>query len=56
MAELTIEPKGRVTLTMDLLDHLGVRPGEKLVLEHLPSGRIEISKAPKAERAEESEP
>ena len=42
MTTLTVTAKGQVTLRKDLLEHLGVRPGEKIIVDKLPSGRIEI--------------
>jgi AbrB family looped-hinge helix DNA binding protein len=42
MSTLTVTSKGQVTLRKDLLDHLGIRPGEKIVVEKLPDGRIEV--------------
>jgi bifunctional DNA-binding transcriptional regulator/antitoxin component of YhaV-PrlF toxin-antitoxin module len=45
MATLTVTAKGQVTLRRDLLDHLGVRPGEKIVVDKLPDGRIEVKAA-----------
>lgn len=42
MSNLTITAKGQVTLRKDLLKHLGVRPGEKVSVEKLPGGRIEV--------------
>lgn len=47
MGKLTITAKGQITLRKDVLKHLGVHPGEKLAVEKLPGGRIEL----KAERA-----
>jgi bifunctional DNA-binding transcriptional regulator/antitoxin component of YhaV-PrlF toxin-antitoxin module len=46
MSTLTVTAKGQVTLRKDLLEHLGVGPGEKISVEKLPNGRIEV----KAER------
>jgi len=46
MTKLTITAKGQVTLRKDILSHLGVQPGEKVSVEKLPDGRIEL----KAER------
>ena len=43
MTTLTVTAKGQVTLRRDLLEHLGVKPGDKIVVEKLPSGRIEVS-------------
>jgi len=42
MSTLTITAKGQVTLRKDLLSHLGVHPGEKIAVEKLPDGRIEV--------------
>lgn len=42
MSTLTVTSKGQVTLRKDLLEHLGVRPGEKVSVEKLPNGRIEV--------------
>ena len=43
MTQLTVTAKGQVTLRKDVLEHLGVRPGDKIVVEKLPSGRIIVS-------------
>jgi len=45
MSTLTVTAKGQVTLRKDLLEHLGVRPGEKIVVHKLPDGRIEVKAA-----------
>jgi bifunctional DNA-binding transcriptional regulator/antitoxin component of YhaV-PrlF toxin-antitoxin module len=45
MSTLTITAKGQVTLRRDLLEHLGVHPGEKIVVDKLPDGRIELKAA-----------
>lgn len=42
MSELTVTAKGQVTLRKDLLQHLGVRPGDKIAVVKLPDGRIEV--------------
>ena len=42
MGTLTVTSKGQVTLRKDLLRHLGVQPGQKISVEKLPDGRIEI--------------
>ena len=42
MGTLTVTTKGQVTLRKDLLQHLGVHPGEKVAVEKLPDGRIEV--------------
>ncbi|MCZ7660801.1 MAG: AbrB/MazE/SpoVT family DNA-binding domain-containing protein [Xanthobacteraceae bacterium] len=45
MSTLTVTAKGQVTLRKDLLRHLGVRPGEKVVVDKLPDGRIAVKAA-----------
>lgn len=47
MSNLTVTAKGQVTLRKDLLNHLGIGPGEKVAVSKLPGGAIEI----RAERA-----
>jgi antitoxin PrlF len=42
---LTITAKGQVTLRKDVLRHLGVKPGEKVVVDFLPAGRAELRSA-----------
>jgi bifunctional DNA-binding transcriptional regulator/antitoxin component of YhaV-PrlF toxin-antitoxin module len=45
MSTLTVTAKGQVTLRKDLLRHLGVQPGEKIIVEKLPDGRLEAKAA-----------
>jgi AbrB family looped-hinge helix DNA binding protein len=45
MSTLTVTAKGQVTLHKDLLQHLGVRPGDRIVVARLPDGRIEVKAA-----------
>ena len=45
MSTLTVTTKGQVTLRKDLLKHLGVHPGEKITVDRLPDGRIEMKAA-----------
>jgi AbrB family looped-hinge helix DNA binding protein len=45
MSTLTVTSKGQVTLRKDLLTHLGVRPGDKITVDKLPDGRIEVKAA-----------
>jgi AbrB family looped-hinge helix DNA binding protein len=42
MSTLTVTAKGQVTLRKDLLKQLGVHPGEKITVDKLPDGRIEM--------------
>jgi AbrB family looped-hinge helix DNA binding protein len=44
-ATLTVTAKGQVTLRKDVLEHLGVRPGEKIVINKLPDGQVRVSAA-----------
>ena len=39
MVTLTVTAKGQVTLKKDVLQHLGIRPGDKIELDLLPNGR-----------------
>ena len=39
MATLTVTAKGQVTFRKDVLQHLGIKPGEKIELDLLPGGR-----------------
>jgi AbrB family looped-hinge helix DNA binding protein len=45
MASLTVTAKGQVTLRKDVLRHLGVEPGDKVAVDKLPDGRLEIRAA-----------
>jgi len=45
MSMLTVTAKGQVTLRKDLLKHLGVQPGERIAVDKLPDGRIEVRAA-----------
>lgn len=42
MTTLTVTAKGQITLRKDLLQHLGVQPGEKLTIDKLPDGGIAV--------------
>ena len=41
-ATLTVTTKGQVTLRKELLAHLGVEPGQRIDVEVLPGGRLEL--------------
>jgi bifunctional DNA-binding transcriptional regulator/antitoxin component of YhaV-PrlF toxin-antitoxin module len=45
MGTLTVTAKGQVTLRKDLLEHLGVHPGDKISIQKLPGGRVEVKAA-----------
>jgi AbrB family looped-hinge helix DNA binding protein len=42
MGTLTVTAKGQITLRKDLLKHLGIQPGEQIIVNKLPGGRIEV--------------
>ena len=42
MATLTITAKGQVTLRKEVLDHLGVGPGDKISVDLRPDGEASI--------------
>jgi len=46
-ASLTVTRKGQLTLRKELLEHLGIRPGQRVDVEVLSGGRLELH----AERA-----
>jgi AbrB family looped-hinge helix DNA binding protein len=48
MSILTVSAKGQVTLRKDVLEHLGVHPGEKITVNKLPDGKIELRVGRKA--------
>lgn len=43
--ELTVTSKGQITLRQAVLDHLGIKPGERVDVELLPDGRAELRPA-----------
>ena len=43
MTTLTVTAKGQVTLKKELLQHLGVKPGQKVEVEAMPDGRLAFS-------------
>ncbi len=44
---LTVTAKGQLTLPKELLEHLGVRPSDRLEIELLPQGRVQARAKPK---------
>jgi antitoxin PrlF len=42
MATLTVTARGQVTFRKDVLQHLGIEPGEKIELDKLPDGRVTL--------------
>lgn len=45
MTTLTVTAKGQVTLKKELLQHLGVRPGQKIEVDVLPEGELAVRAA-----------
>jgi bifunctional DNA-binding transcriptional regulator/antitoxin component of YhaV-PrlF toxin-antitoxin module len=45
MTTLTVTERGQVTFRKNVLHHLGVEPGEKIELDLLPDGRVELRAA-----------
>jgi AbrB family looped-hinge helix DNA binding protein len=45
MDTLTVTAKGQVTLRKEVLRHLGVQPGDKIAVDMLPDGRLEVRAA-----------
>ena len=45
MTILTVAARGQVTFRRDVLQHLGISPGEKIELEKLPDGRVALRAA-----------
>lgn len=43
MPTLTVTSKGQVTLRRDVLQHLGIAPGDKVAVDKLPDGRVELT-------------
>jgi len=42
MITLTVSARGQVTFNRDVLQHLGVSPGERIELDKLPDGRVSL--------------
>ena len=42
MSALTVTAKGQITLKRDLLQHLGVGPGERVEFDKLPGGELRV--------------
>jgi bifunctional DNA-binding transcriptional regulator/antitoxin component of YhaV-PrlF toxin-antitoxin module len=42
---LKVTGKGQVTLRKDILGHLGVRPGDEILVDQLPEGRLQVKAA-----------
>jgi bifunctional DNA-binding transcriptional regulator/antitoxin component of YhaV-PrlF toxin-antitoxin module len=45
MTILTVTDRGQVTFRKEVLQHLGIKPGEKIALDLLPDGRAALRAA-----------
>ena len=45
MATLTVTARGQVTFRKEVLQHLGISPGEKIEVDLLPGGRASLKAA-----------
>ncbi|MDR3323887.1 MAG: AbrB/MazE/SpoVT family DNA-binding domain-containing protein [Zoogloeaceae bacterium] len=45
MRTLAVTTRGQVTFRKDVLQHLGIQPGERIELNLLPNGRAELKAA-----------
>jgi AbrB family looped-hinge helix DNA binding protein len=45
MTILTVTARGQVTFRKDVLQHLGIKPGDRIELDKLPDGRIVLRAA-----------
>jgi len=43
MTSVTISSRGQITLSKELLDHLGLTPGDKVEVTKLPNGKLHLS-------------
>lgn len=46
MSTLTVTAKGQVTFRKDVLNHLGVKPGDRVELDLLPNGQVALRAQP----------
>ena len=51
MATLTVTARGQVTFRKEVLQHLGIKPGEKIELDLVPDGRGILKAARPAARS-----
>ncbi len=45
MTSLAVTMKGQITLKRELLQHLGVKPGERIDFDKLPGGELRVKAA-----------
>lgn len=54
MITVTVTARRQITLSEAVLKHLGVKPGEKIELNFLPDGRVELKAAQSTNHKTES--
>jgi antitoxin PrlF len=45
MTSLAVTRKGQITLKRELLQHLGIKPGERIAFDKLPGGELRVKAA-----------
>lgn len=45
MPDLKTTARGQITLRKEFLQHLGIRPGERIAVDKLPGGRVSLRAA-----------
>ena len=46
MEAITVASNGQVTLGQDVLDHLGIQPGDTVDVDKLPNGQVSLRARP----------
>ena len=47
MQTLTVTSKGQITVKKEVLRHLGIKPGDKVLLDLAPDGKVVLEAAPR---------
>lgn len=45
MTTLTVTARGQVTFRKNVLEHLGIKPGDKIAVDKLPNGQVTLRAA-----------
>jgi len=53
VATLTVTSRGQVTFRKELLQHLGIQPGDKIEVDKMPDGRMEVRAARRTGKIED---
>lgn len=54
MQTLTVTAKGQITVKKEVLRHLGVKPGDKILLDLAPGGNVVLKAAPQKQHGIEA--